>query len=83
MLNLGPKSAAWLGDAGITTRAEIERLGTIEVCRRVIRAGHPANVVLAYAIEGALMGCHWNALPWEFKRHLRIEFARMKREARR
>jgi len=78
LLNLGPKSSAWLAAAGITTRAQLERLGAIEACRRVWQAGHPVSVVMAYAIEGALMGCHWNALPWEFKRHLRQEFARMK-----
>jgi hypothetical protein len=79
LLNLGPKSSAWLADAGITTRAELERIGTIEACRRVRAAGHPVSVVMAYAIEGALMGCHWNALPWEFRQQLRIDFARMKR----
>ena len=80
LLNLGPKSSAWLADAGITTRTQLERLGTIEVCRRVRVAGHPVSVVMAYAIEGALMGCHWNALPREFKQHLRVEFAKMKRD---
>ncbi|MSU47838.1 MAG: competence protein TfoX [Opitutus sp.] len=79
LLNLGPKSSEWLAATGITTRAQIERLGTIEVCRQLHVAGHPVSVVMAYAIEGALMGCHWNALPWEFKQHLRVEFAKMKR----
>ncbi len=79
LLNLGPKSSVWLAETGITTRAELERLGTIEVCRQLHLAGHPVSVVMAYAIEGALMGCHWNALPWEFKIHLRTEFAKMKR----
>ncbi|MEY2879011.1 MAG: hypothetical protein RLZZ15_1391, partial [Verrucomicrobiota bacterium] len=38
LLNLGPKSAAWLAAAGIRSRDEVQHLGPIEVCRRV-RAG--------------------------------------------
>jgi hypothetical protein len=32
---------------------------------------------MAYAHEGVLSGCHWNAIPWETKEFLRGEFARM------
>lgn len=78
-LNLGPKSAAWLEAAGIRSREAVARLGVIETCRRVRAAGHPVSVVLAYALEGALAGCHWQAIPWETKQFLRTEFARMKR----
>lgn len=80
LFNLGPKSAAWLQAAGIRTRADLEKAGPIEACRRVRQAGQPVSVLLAYALEGALMGCHWNALPHEFKQHLRLEFAKLKRE---
>jgi DNA transformation protein len=79
MLNLGPKSSAWLRAIGITTEAQVRRLGPIEVCRRLRTAGRPVSVVMAYALEGALAGCHWNAIPWETKEHLRAEFAQMKR----
>jgi hypothetical protein len=33
---------------------------------------------MAYALEGALAGCHWNALPVEVKEFLRQEYAVMK-----
>ncbi|MCX6956082.1 MAG: TfoX/Sxy family protein [Verrucomicrobia bacterium] len=82
LLNLGPKSSAWLAAAKIATRADLERIGTIEACRRVRAAGHPASVLLANALEGALMGCHWNAIPVEFKQQLRTDFDRMKRTRR-
>src|SRR5262249_5613508 len=39
--SLGPKSSRWLYDAGVRTRADIEHLGSIEVCRRMLAAGHP------------------------------------------
>jgi hypothetical protein len=60
---LGPKSSRWLYDAGVRTRADIERLGAIEVCRRILAAGHPIAVVVAYALEAGLTGCRWDALP--------------------
>ena len=81
LLNLGPKSAAWLHAIGIRSRDDIIRLGVIEICRRVRAAGQPVSVLLAYALEGAVTGCHWNAIPWETKQFLRAEFARMKRES--
>ena len=79
-INLGPKSAAWLASAGIRSRDDVARLGVIETCRRVRAAGQPVSVLLAYALEGALAGCHWNAIPWETKLGLRAEFARLRRE---
>lgn len=78
-LNLGPKSAAWLVGAGIRSRDDVARLGVIETCRRVRARGHPVSVLLAYALEGALAGCHWQAIPWETKCFLRAEFAKLRR----
>ena len=80
ILNLGPKSREWLADAGIATRAELEKLGPIAACRRMRRAGHPVSVAMAYAIEAGLAGCHWQALPGETKNFLRTEFAKLRRE---
>lgn len=77
MLNLGPKTAAWLTAAGIHTRAQLAQLGPIGVCRRIRAAGHPASVALAYAIEGFLQNTPWHALPAETKVRLRAEFAAM------
>lgn len=78
LLNLGPKSAAWLVRAGVHSRDEVMRLGVIETCRRVRAAGYPASVLLAFALEGALAGCHWRAIPGETRDHLRIEFAKLR-----
>jgi DNA transformation protein and related proteins len=79
LLNLGPKSAAWLDAAGIRSRSQLEALGPIEACRRIRAAGHPVSVVMAYALEGGLSGTHWNALPPETKVWLRTEFNQMRR----
>lgn len=83
MLNLGPKSSAWLDAAGIHTRAQVTKLGPIGVCRRLLESGRPVNVLMAYAVEGGLSGTHWNALPAETKQWLRAEFAQMRAEVQR
>lgn len=83
MLNLGPKTAAWLDAAGIHTRAQVVKLGPIGVCRRLLESGRPVNVLMAYAVEGGLSGTHWNALPAETKQGLRTEFAKMRADLRR
>ena len=82
LLNLGPKSTRWLGSAGIKSRDDLDRVGVIGACELLLRAGHPASVLMAYALEGALTGCHWNKLPAESKQWLRVEFAEMKRRVR-
>ena len=56
----------------------VRNLGPIEVCRRLRAGGHPVSVVMAYALEGALTGCHWQDIPWETKQFLRVEFAKVK-----
>lgn len=81
-LNLGPKSSAWLLEAGIKSLGQVRALGPIEVCRRLRQSGRPVSVLMAYALEGAVMGCHWNAIPWETKQFLKTEFARMKAAGR-
>lgn len=78
-LNLGPKSSAWLTAIGIGSIEDVRALGPIEVCRRLRAAGYPVSVVMAYALEGALGGCHWNGIPWEAKQQLRTDFAKMKK----
>jgi len=78
ILNLGPKSSAWLIEAGIKTMDDVRRLGPIEVCRLLRARGYPVSVMMAYALEGALGGCHWNAIPWEIRDDLRLKFAKMK-----
>ena len=65
---------------GVTSRADIIALGPIEVCRRLRQAGRPVSAVMAYALEGAVSGTHWNQIPAETKQALRGDFARMKRQ---
>jgi TfoX/Sxy family transcriptional regulator of competence genes len=61
--NLGPKSAAWLRQVGLRTRADLEGAGTVEAFMRVKRAGFKPSMNLLYALEGALLDCHWQEVP--------------------
>jgi len=58
--NLGPKSRAMLGAAGITTIGELRRLGSVAAYVRVRRAGGRPSLNLLWALEGALCGEHWS-----------------------
>lgn len=78
--NLGPKSAAWLADVGIGSRAELSEIGAIGACRLLREAGHPVSRVMACAIQGALMDCDWRELPLEFRRRIAADFDRLRRQ---
>jgi DNA transformation protein len=70
-LNLGAVSAGWLEDAGITSFAQLERLGSVAAFLQV-RAVHPrASANLLYALEGAIEGVRWDLLPRERRDALR------------
>ena len=76
--NLGPKSSVWLYDAGVRKREDILELGSIEVCRRIMAAGHPISVVVAYALEGGMIGRAWDELPPARKFQVKRAFDEMK-----
>ena len=71
--NIGPTSAAWLAEIGITSRAALADIGPVMVYK-MIQHRHPGvNILLLYALQGAVMDVHWNALSPEMKAHLRHE----------
>jgi hypothetical protein len=59
MLNIGAKSGAWLRQVGLRTHDDLAAVGALEAYLRVKRAGFKPSLNLLYALEGALMGCHW------------------------
>ncbi len=61
--NIGPKSAAWLRQVGLRTREDLAAAGALEAFMRVKRAGFKPSLNLLYALEGALMDCHWQEVP--------------------
>lgn len=71
--NIGPKSAAWLRQVGLRTRGDLAGVGAVEAFMRVKRAGFKPTLNLLYAIEGALLDCHWQELPGERRQALVAE----------
>ena len=61
--NIGPKSMAWLRQTGVRTQADLEEVGSLAAFVRVKRAGFKPSLNLLYALEGAILGCHWQSLP--------------------
>lgn len=62
LANLGAKSQAMLAAAGITSLAQLRRLGSVAAYARVKRTGANASLNLLWALEGALTGTRWQAI---------------------
>jgi hypothetical protein len=73
LLNIGPKSAAWLRQVGIRTLEDLHRLGPVDAFLKVKRAGFRPSLNLLYALAGAIDGCHWAALSAERKSELVLD----------
>lgn len=71
---LGLKSREWLAEIGITTFEELERLGSVEVYRR-LKASRPRDVSLnmLYGLEAAILDIPWQHLPQDVKEQLRTQ----------
>ena len=70
--NIGPKSAAWLRQVGLRTEDDLRGIGALEAFMRVKRAGFKPSLNLLYALEGALMDCHWQDVPAERRSELLV-----------
>jgi DNA transformation protein and related proteins len=57
--NLGAASANMLARAGITSVAQLQKLGAIEAYRRVVASEQKASLNLLWALEGALTDRAW------------------------
>lgn len=72
---MGTKSAAWLRQVGVRSRADLERIGPVETFLRVKRAGFRPTLNLLWSLEAALLGCHWTAVPPERREALKRALA--------
>lgn len=77
MRNVGGKSAAWLRQVGIRTRADLEKHGAVGAFVKVKKAGFKPSLNLLYALAGALDDCHWQQLGGERREALLAELAAM------
>jgi DNA transformation protein and related proteins len=74
--NLGPTSAAWLRDAGITTIAELTRLGPVPAYRQVKQRQPKAGLNLLWALAAGLLDLDWKELTDEERERLLAEVAK-------
>ena len=72
MRNIGPKSAAWLRQVGLRSFEDLQRVGSVEAFAKIKRAGFKPSLNLLYALEGALLDCHWQQLPEERRGELLV-----------
>lgn len=73
LLNVGPKSAAWLRQVGIRTMDDLRTHGAVGAFWKVKKAGFKPSLNLLYALAGAEQGCHWTALSADEKNRLVTE----------
>jgi DNA transformation protein len=72
--NLGRVAAAQLRRVGIVTPDELRRLGSVEAAVRLADAGIDVCASKLSALEGAIRGIRWHAIPAEERAALRAEF---------
>ena len=71
--NIGPKSAAWLRQVGLRSAADLVAAGSVQAFLKVKRAGFKPSLNLLYALEGALLDCHWHYVPEARRQQLLVE----------
>lgn len=69
--NIGKTTETWLNEVGIHSPDDLRTVGAVAVYRR-LKAAYPAAVTLnaLWALEGALLGLDWRAIPDERKTEL-------------
>jgi DNA transformation protein len=61
--NIGPVLAAELRAVGIESPEELVRIGSVSATLRLARGSPVVRYNLLYALEGAVRGVRWHALP--------------------
>lgn len=71
--NLGPKSGQWLREAGITTIADLQRVGPLVAYRLVKQRQPRVSLNLLWALTAGLKGKDWREISEATKQQLRRE----------
>lgn len=71
--NIGPKLAQLLITHGISTPDELKSLGAVAACQRLQLSGESC-VNKLFALEGAIRGIRWHAIPKDDRQALRNQF---------
>lgn len=71
--NLGAASVNILHAVGVNSYDDLRHLGPVEAYLRIKQRGIHVSKVLLYALQGALLGVHWNDLDPQLKQQLVAE----------
>jgi len=74
LLGLGPFSLRVLRAAGITTRADLERMGPVRAFIAAKRVEPRVTLNLLWGIAGAVTDTHWTKLPAEYRSSLLLDY---------
>jgi len=72
--NIGKTLAVRLDQADIHNYDDLAAIGSIEAVLRVKEANLDACYNMLYALEGAIQGMRWHAIPKEERAQLKVEF---------
>ena len=79
--NLGPRSEQLLASSGITTVAQLRKLGSVVAYARVKRVQGSVSLNLLWAIEGALTDLPWQVVAREHRTSLLLALEEHQRVA--
>ncbi len=68
--NLGAASVNILHAIGVNSYADLNSMGPVEAYIRIKARGIHVSKVMLYALQGALLGVHWNDLEKDMKQRL-------------
>jgi DNA transformation protein len=74
LLGIGPVSLRVLRAAGISTRAELERLGPVQAFIAAKRVDPRVTLNLLWGIAGAITNTHWTKLSAEYRSSLLLDY---------
>ena len=72
--NIGGKLADELQRVGIATAEQLVELGSVKAALRITRGRPHTGYNMLYALEGAIRGVRWHALPREDMDRVRAEY---------
>ncbi|MEN8242153.1 MAG: TfoX/Sxy family protein [Chloroflexota bacterium] len=74
--NIGETLAEKLEKIGITSQSALAELGSVETVMMIGKQNLTTCYNMLYAIEGAIQGIRWHAIPKEERALLKVEFDR-------
>ena len=72
--NIGPTLADKLNRIGVTTFDELVEMGSVKAVMRIEPIDKSACYNMLYALEGAIRGLRWHAIPKDERAQLKMEF---------